>query len=111
MDGPFAVAVAVSEDHDDGTKTQLTVYGSYIMFTEDITNTFSLGNVDMLTDSLTWMCDGATNTVSIAAKSMDVPQNTIQESKSNIWTMVYVVLIPLVVVIAGFVVWYRRRKA
>lgn len=111
VDGPFAVAVAVSEEHDDGTKTQLAVYGSYIMFTEDITNTFSLGNVDMLTDSLTWMCDSETNTVSIAAKSMDVPQNTIQESKSNIWTMVYVVLIPLAVVIAGFVVWYRRRKA
>lgn len=110
-DGPFAVAVAISEENEDGSTTQLAVYGSYVMFTEDITNTFSLGNVEMFTNSLTWMCDDTNKTVSIESKSMDVPQNTIQESKSNIWTMMYVVVIPLTVVIIGFVIWYRRRKA
>ncbi|MDE6233095.1 MAG: GldG family protein [Lachnospiraceae bacterium] len=110
VDGPFSLAVAITEPVDD-KETKLAVYGSYLMFTENITNSFSLGNVEMFTNSLSWMCGETGNIVAIEAKSMDVQQNTIATSKSNLWTAVFVAIIPLVVIITGFVVWYRRRRA
>lgn len=110
VDGPFPLAVAITESVDD-KETKLAVYGSYLMFAENITNSFSLGNVEMFTNSLSWMCGETGNIVAIEAKSMDVQQNTIATSKSNLWTAVFVAIIPLVVIITGFVVWYRRRRA
>lgn len=110
VDGPFSLAVAITESTDD-KETKLAVYGSYLMFAENITNSFSLGNVEMFTNSLSWMCGETGNIVAIEAKSMDVQQNTIATSKSNLWTAVFVAIIPLVVIITGFVVWYRRRRA
>lgn len=111
VDGPLSLGVAITESLDDDKKTQLVVYGSYIMFTDDITQSFTLGNIDLFTNSITWMCDGTTNTISIPAKSMDVQQNTVTAAKGNLWTAVFVVIIPLAVVGTGFVVWYRRRRA
>lgn len=110
-EGPFPIAVAITEEQDD-KKTQLVVYGSYVMFTEDITGAYSLGNVDMFANSISWMCDTeSAKIVNIEAKSMDVPQNTVDNSKANLCTAFFVIIIPLGVVAAGFIVWYRRRRA
>ncbi len=111
VNGPFSLAVAISEENGENT-TKLVVYGSYIMFTDDIIGSYSLGNVDMLKNSVSWMCDLKTaGTVSIDSKSMDVPQNTIASGKANAWTLCFVVLIPLFVTGIGFTIWYRRRRA
>lgn len=111
VDGPFTLAVAITEPAGEDKETKLAVYGSYLMFSENVTNSFALGNVEMFTNSLSWMCGDTANVVSIEAKSMDIQQNTIATSKSNLWTAIFVAVIPLGVVIAGFVVWYRRRRA
>ncbi len=111
ISGPFSLAVSITEENEDST-TKLVVYGSYIMFTDDIINSYSLANVDMLKNSVSWMCDlKSAGTISIDAKSMDVAQNTIAAGKANAWTVCYVVLIPLFVIVIGFVIWYRRRRA
>lgn len=111
VDGPFSIASAVSETNDDDTETKLVVFGSYAMFTDNVVGTFSLINTDLVTNSLTWMSDKEAKTVSIAAKTMDVPTNTIAASSANIWTGFTVVLIPVLVLGAGFAVWMLRRKA
>lgn len=111
VDGPFTLAAAISEQNSDKSETQLVVFGSYTMFTDNVVGSFSLGNVEMLTNSLTWMSNNSTGTINIDAKSMDVATNTISTGTSNLWTAVTVVLVPLVVIVTGFVVWFRRRKA
>ena len=109
-DGPFSIATAVSEKVDD-KESKLVVFGSYAMFTDNVVGTFSLINTDLVTNSLTWMSDKEASTVSIAAKSMDVSTNTIAASSANIWTAFTVVLVPVLILGAGFVVWMLRRKA
>lgn len=111
VDGPFALGVAITEELDDDKTTQLVVYGSYVMFSDDIINSFTLGNVEMFTNSVSWMSSDGTNVISIPAKSMDVQQNTVSAAKGNLWTAIYVAIIPLAVIIIGFVIWFRRRRS
>ena len=86
----------------------LTVYGSNMLIDEQITSSFSsLENLTLFTNSVTASLDNADN-VSISPKSLEVSYNTI--AHPGPFSILVVFVIPVGLIIGGFIVWFRRRR-
>lgn len=109
IDGPFALAVAVTETLDDGGEAELIwVSSAYLL--DDATNQgVSGGNEDFFLNCLNWLC-GSESGISIHAKSIGNEYLTITSGASSMLTALVVVIIPAAFLAFGIVVWYRRKK-
>ena len=88
-------------------ESRLTVYGSNMLIDEQITSSFSsLENLTLFTNSVTASLDNADN-VSISPKSLEVSYNTI--AHPGPFSILVVFVIPVGLIIGGFIVWFRRR--
>ena len=86
----------------------LTVYGSNMLIDEQITSSFSsLENLTLFTNSVTASLDNADN-VSISPKSLEVSYNTI--AHPGPFSILVVFVIPVGLIVGGFIVWFRRRR-
>lgn len=89
-------------------ESRLTVYGSNMLIDEQITSSFSsLENLTLFTNSVTASLDNADN-VSISPKSLEVSYNTI--THPGPFSILVVFVIPVGLIIGGFIVWFRRRR-
>ena len=89
-------------------ESRLTVYGSNMLIDEQITSSFSsLENLTLFTNSVTASLDNADN-VSISPKSLEVSYNTI--AHPGPFSILVVFVIPVGLIIVGFIVWFRRRR-
>ena len=89
-------------------ESRLTVYGSNMLIDEQITSSFSsLENLTLFTNSVTASLDNADN-VSISPKSLEVSYNTIVHPGP--FSILVVFVIPVGLIIGGFIVWFRRRR-
>ena len=66
-------------------------------------------NFDLLVNSMNWICDQE-ESITIHPKSLDQSYLTLTAAQSSRWTVVMVVLIPAALLIAGIIMWQRRRK-
>lgn len=97
---------AEAEETVTGT---LTVYGSDSMISEMITDLFSgLDNETLFMNSILSVFDDMDN-LSIEAKSMSVQYNAVQYG--GYISVILIFVIPIIILILGFVFWMRRRKA
>lgn len=89
-------------------ESRLTVYGSNMLIDEQITSSFSsLENLTLFTNSVTASLGNADN-VSISPKSLEVSYNTI--AHPGPFSILVVFVIPVGLIIGGFIVWFRRRR-
>ena len=89
-------------------ESRLTVYGSNMLIDEQITSSFSsLENLTLFTNSVTACLNNADN-VSISPKSLEVSYNTI--AHPGPFSILVVFVIPVGLIIGGFIVWFRRRR-
>ncbi len=107
--GPFAVAATASETLSNGQTTKLALFTSYFFISDEITQTFNVSNLDIFMDTISWMCEQK-SPVSISTKSLSEPNNSITAAQANFWMIVTVIVVPLTIVVCGFVIWFRRRK-
>ena len=103
-----------TEDSDETTDTEkkesrLTVISAASMIDAQITDTLTqLDNTTLFINAVTENFEGVKN-LSIEPKSLTVEYNTIQYGG---WFSLLVIFgIPLAVLVSGFIVWFRRRKA
>lgn len=98
------------DSSSDATKTsRLTVISSESMIDSQITDTYTtLENLDLFMNAVTANFDKAKN-VAIKAKSLEVSNNTMQHA--GIISILTIFGIPLVILIYGFMRWWKRRKA
>lgn len=106
-------AVATEEINSDEETTtatsRLTVISAASLIDSQITDTLTtLENTTLFMNAVAANFDGVQN-ISIAAKSLAVEYNTIQHAGG--FSLLVIIVIPAVLLIGGFVVWYRRRKA
>lgn len=108
LDGPCNVAAAVSEEHD-GVETRLVVFGSsYIM--EDSANANVNGsNYEMVASSLNWLA-GMDSSIAISAKSYSLAYLQVTSADVNRWTIITIIVVPVIILAGGFAVWFRRRR-
>jgi ABC-2 type transport system permease protein len=107
--GPIPIAVASEFDLTDGSnkKARLVVYGNSLFFSNQFAST--LGNADLALNTFGWMAEQE-NKISIHPKEEDERILNISNVSNMLIIVVAIILIPLAALIAGFVVWFRRRS-
>ena len=105
---------ADTEESSDESETEelmsrLTVISAGSLIDPQITDSFTqLENTTVFMNAVTANFDGVKN-LSIEAKSLGTEYNTVQYT--GLFSFIVVFGIPAVILIGGFVVWFRRRKA
>ena len=93
---------------DDGDAT-LIVYGCEQMFTEDADDVVSGANRTLFTNTFSGMANHETS-VSIPVKSYEVSTLVINSAQILLLGLLVTVTLPIGCMIAGFVIWFCRRK-
>lgn len=107
--GTYLLGATVTKTIDENTSGKLIVLTASTLIHESITSSFrNLDNLDEFTNMLTWYFDDTSN-ISIEAKSLEIPYNTFVSIGG--WSLLFIGIIPLTVLVGGFVVWLKRRKA
>ena len=109
--GAVATEQITSDDSSDSSSSQtsrLTVISSESMINSQITDTYTtLENLDLFMNAVTANFDKTKN-IAIKAKSLEVSNNTMQHA--GIISILTIFGIPLVILIYGFMHWWKRRK-
>ena len=96
-------------DSEETLESRLTVISAGSLIDQSITDTFpQLENTQLFMNAVTANFEGVQN-LSIEAKSLGVEYNTVQHA--GLFSLLMIFGIPAVVLIGGFVVWFRRRRA
>ena len=115
--GAVAVESVGAEDEEDSEETnkekdmesRLTVISADSMIDAQITDSFStLENLDLFMNALSANFDDVQN-VAIEPKSLEVTYNTMQHA--GIISLLVIFGISLIILVFGFVRWWKRRKA
>ncbi|XCP85417.1 GldG family protein [Roseburia hominis] len=97
------------DDTEEPRESRLTVLASTSMINSEITDQLTtLDNLTLFVNSVTENFDDVEN-LAIEAKSLATEQNTPMHAGSI--SLIVIFVIPLAVLVFGFVVWMRRRKA
>lgn len=107
-DGPFLIGVKCEKNAGEETSAAI-IYTSSNMFTNDANMIVSGTNVKLFTASLGTFASHETS-VSIPVKSMEADYLTVPQGTIMIIALVTVVLLPVLFIVGGFIVWFRRRK-
>lgn len=107
-DGPFLIGVKCEKSAGEEISTAI-IYTSSNMFTNDANMIVSGTNVKLFTASLGTFASHETS-VSIPVKSMEADYLTVPQGTIMIIALVTVVLLPVLFIVGGFIVWFRRRK-
>ncbi len=98
-----------SKDEDTTKQSRLTVISGGSMIDSQVTDSFTtLENLTLFMNAVNSNFDDVAK-VSVAPKSLSVEYNTVKYAGS--FSMLVIFGIPLVVLLAGFAVWWKRRKA
>lgn len=112
IDGPFDLGVSITENIDSDKTTQIIYYSTSYLMDSQVNQMVSGGNEQLIMSSLNWMCSSDdTTTVSIPSKSLEVSYLTLTAYDVSFWQICTIGLIPGIFLVAGFMVWFRRRKA
>ena len=104
-----AVATETIESAEEDSESRLTVISAGSLIDQSITDTFpQLENTQIFMNAVTANFEGVQN-LSIEAKSLGTEYNTMQHT--GLISFLVIFGIPAVILIGGFVVWFRRRRA
>ena len=110
QEGKFNLGVCVTEDISDDKQTQLVYYGSSSLLDSTTNQQVSGGNTELLLDTLGWMCENDVPVISVDSKSIETSNLTISEYDSGYWSAMTCGVIPVIFLIIGGVIWFKRRK-
>ena len=79
------------------------------LFTDDANSVVSGANLTLFTNTFSGMADHETS-VSIPVKSYEVSNLVVDSAQILLLGLLVTVILPVGCVIAGFVIWFRRRK-
>ena len=107
QEGTFTTGVAVTETYDD-KETKFLYLTSSGLLNESMNQAVSGGNYELVMNVLSWMIDKE-ESISIPAKSLQTTYLTVTAADAGFWGAA-VIAIPVVLVIAGGIVCFRRRR-
>lgn len=106
--GTYLLAAVSERAGTDGATGRLTVLGSNSLIDGDILSSYpNLVNETLFLNLLTAGFEDGSN-LSIPAKSLAVTYNTIPNP--GLWSALYLVVLPLVILVTGLIVWWKRRR-
>ena len=110
VDGPFDLGVVITDQSNEG-EGQIILYSAYDIIKDIYVNgNYPFANADLFLSSVNYLSK-LTYSISIPAKSSSLSYN-VDNSSAEFFTglVVFVIVIPLAVLVTGFVIWLRRRK-
>lgn len=110
QEGQFYLGVAVTEQVDDEKETQMVYYGSSSLLDASTDQQVSGGNTELLMATLGWMCENDAPVISVESKSLAMSYLTVSEYDSGYWSVMTCGIIPAIFLIAGGIIWFKRRK-
>lgn len=110
IDGPFALAAAVTETLEDESETQIVWVSSASLLDEQTNMQVSGGNQDLFLNAVSWLCGETESGVSIHAKSLSYDYLTMSSGTASMLSVLIVGIIPLGYLAAGIYIWVRRKR-
>lgn len=111
IEGPFDLAVSITEKVGDDKETQIAYFASASIFNDSINSMVSGTNYELLSASLAWMCStDDSNQISIPSKSYDTTTLTVPTADINFWSIFVTGVLPVCILLIGFGIWMKRRK-
>ena len=108
LDGPFDTAFAVTSG--TGDKEMRAVIVASPFFLDDNFTAFA-GNINLLLNSLKWMCDLEENISVVEVKSLSSGGTLeMDESIGAMWMVICTLVLPVSVLCVGIVIYVRRKK-
>lgn len=107
-EGPFSIAVAITEEHDD-VETQIVWVASDYILNSQMDSYVSGANTDFFLACLGWMVDNE-DAISIHGKDLSSTYLTVSDGAASLWSVVFIGIIPLFLLVLGAVVLVRRRR-
>ncbi len=109
IDGPFDLAVAITNTIDDNTESKIILAASDYLLDDSANQTVAGGNRDFILNSLKWICEQESG-ITIHAKSMDSQKLVLSAAQMNFWSLIIMILLPVVIIVTGIIIWLKRRK-
>lgn len=106
--GPVCIGVKAEKAFEDNSAV-LYVFSCAQLFTDDIDSAVAGNNKTLFTNMMSTVASHEAS-VSVPAKSYDLERLTVSASDVIFFEIIVVILIPLGLLIAGFVIWLTRRK-
>lgn len=111
-DGPFTIGMLVEEDtNTDGeVDTRIVYYSTGYLLDKDYNEAVSGSNAELVASTVNYLCNNAAVSSAVPVKNLQVQYLTMSSFSANFWAVITVFVLPLIFIIAGFVIWFRRRK-
>lgn len=110
IDGPFALAVAITEAVDDDIYSDIIWVASSSLLDEQTNEMVSGGNQDFFLNMLNYLCDSEESNISIHAKSLSNEYLTMDSGTASLLTVLILGVIPVAYLSVGIIIWYRRKR-
>ena len=111
IDGPFDLGVLITEEIAKGT-TEIVYFSTSALQDSQVNQIVSGGNEKLIMGAVNELLSSEESiSVSIPSKSVEVSYLSISAYDSNFWMICTIGLIPGFFLVAGFVIWFKRRRA
>jgi ABC-type uncharacterized transport system involved in gliding motility auxiliary subunit len=114
IDGPFNLAVAVTENlfvGDATINTKIVAMGTSFLFSEQINQMVGGSNTVFFLHVLNWLADKTeADTVFVAPTMLQGPERLVlTQGQANIIRINVIFILPIVIFLIGIVIWLKRR--
>lgn len=97
--------------NEDKSSSRVIIFGSYVMFSDTIMQYNSFNNSAYFMNVVNTIADKEDVGITIESKSIDNTELGITDvATQNTMLVVFVIVIPIAILVAGFVLWLRRRN-
>ncbi len=107
---PLNVAAMGTQANTDSVESNVVVFGSFEMFSNSIMSYNSYNNSAFLVNAVNTLADRDNIGITIESKSMDTANLGIDLAGQNALMILFVIIVPIAVLVAGLVIWIRRRN-
>ena len=110
--GQYILGAAVTKTLDNNKEARLVAFSASSTFdVNSQIDTSSYMNGDLIMNSIYWACNiDSAAAISIPSKTFENIPVTMQGADVVLLTVTFLILIPVIILVFGFVVWVRRRR-
>lgn len=107
--GPFALGVRAERQENDETTSTLVLYSSAYLFEDSANQMVSGANLMLFSTTIGNLTENEVS-VSVPVKSYEVSTLLVPQSRIVLLALVTTIILPVGLLIVGFVIWFKRRK-
>lgn len=108
--GTFTAAAVSSKTSGDGTKANVVVFASPMSFYDEVLKMSAYNNSAYIINMMNIITEHADDGFVIEGKASESSRLGIVVSQMQVLAVIFIGVIPVVILAAGFIIWIRRRN-